>query len=218
MIINQLMIKSKNSFNKHSLIKSKSIALKSYHSPWLNNTLRDCINEKHWLDNLHLENPEFVTLYKRHRNLVSNEIKLAKMQFYKDKFNDNLNDAKSTWKVINKILKPNSRNQNEFQVENNGTKLNDSTEIANAFNDYFSSWVAPSLASQIPVDQLFAQKPKFLCLFWCWHHKSQELNIIYNINLPILSQFLPLPTNILWTFSFPNQPFEEGIFSTSSKL
>ena len=46
-------------------------------------------------------------------------------------------------------MKPNSKKQNDFQIEENGTKLSDSTEIANAFNDYFSS-VAPSLAAQIP--------------------------------------------------------------------
>ena len=46
-------------------------------------------------------------------------------------------------------MKPNSKKQNDFKIENNGTKLSDSTEIDNAFNDYFSS-VAPSLAAQIP--------------------------------------------------------------------
>ena len=81
---------------------------------------------------------------------MSNKIKQAKRQYYNDKFNNNLHDAKSTWKVIKKILKPNSKKQNDFQIENNGTKLSNSTEIANAFNDYISS-VAPSLAAQIPV-------------------------------------------------------------------
>ena len=70
------------------------------------------------------------------------------MQYYNDKFNNNLHDAKSTWKVINKILKPNSNRQNHFQIEENGTKLSVITEIANAFNDYFSA-VAKSLAAQI---------------------------------------------------------------------
>ena len=55
----------------------------------------------------------------------------------------------ATWKVIKQILKPNSKKQNDFQIEENGTKLSDSTEIANALNEYFSS-VAPSLAAQIP--------------------------------------------------------------------
>ena len=45
------------------------------------------------------------------------------MRYYNDKFNDNLHDAKSTWKVIDKILKSNSKKQNDFQIENNGTKL-----------------------------------------------------------------------------------------------
>ena len=71
------------------------------------------------------------------------------MQYYNDKFNNNLHDSKSIWKVINEILKPNSTKQNDFQIEENGIKLSDSTEIANAFNDYFSS-VAPSFAAQIP--------------------------------------------------------------------
>ena len=71
------------------------------------------------------------------------------MQYYNDKFNNNLHDAKSTWKVINKILKPNSKKHNDFQIENNGTKLSDITEISNSFYDYFLS-VAPSLAAQIP--------------------------------------------------------------------
>ena len=71
------------------------------------------------------------------------------MQYYSDKFNNNFHNSKSTWKVINKILKPNYKKQNDFQIEENGTKLSDSTEIANAFNDYFST-DAPSLAAQIP--------------------------------------------------------------------
>ena len=53
------------------------------------------------------------------------------MQYYNGTFNNNLHDSKSTWKVIKKILKPNSKKQNDFQIEENGTKLSDSTENAN---------------------------------------------------------------------------------------
>ena len=35
-------------------------------------------------------NSDFVPLYKQQRNLVSNKIKQAKMQYYNDKFNNNL--------------------------------------------------------------------------------------------------------------------------------
>ena len=51
-----------NSFNKNCPIKSQCIALKSYYSPWLNNTLRESIREKHRLHNLCQENPEIVPL------------------------------------------------------------------------------------------------------------------------------------------------------------
>ena len=82
--------------------------------PWLNNTLRDSIKEKQRLHNLCQEQPDFFGLYKQQRNLVSNKMKQAKMQYYNDKFNSNLHDAESTWKIINKILKPNSKKQNDF--------------------------------------------------------------------------------------------------------
>ena len=78
------------------------------------------------------------------------------MQYYNDKFNNNLNDSKSTWKVINKILKPNSKKQNDFKIEENGTKLSDSTEIDNAFNYYFSS-VAHHLL--LPKSQMLGLTP-----------------------------------------------------------
>ena len=55
------------------------------------------------------------------------------MQLSNEKFNDNLHDAKSTWKVISKISKPNSKRQNNFQIKKNGTKLNYSTEIASRY-------------------------------------------------------------------------------------
>ena len=66
-----------NSFNKNCPIKSQCIALKSYYSPWLNNTLRESIREKHRLHNLSQENPEFVPLYKQ-RNLVSNKTSMPR--------------------------------------------------------------------------------------------------------------------------------------------
>ena len=202
-------------------------ALKSYCSPWLNNTLRDSIKEKHRLYNLCQENPDFVPLYKQQRNLVSNKIKQAKMQYYNDKFNNNLHDAKSTWKVINKILKPNSKRQNDFQIEENGTKLSDSTEIANAFNDYLLA-VAPSLAAQISnvgIDPLsyLSRNPHSFVYF---EVDSAE------IKKQILS-FKSKPSNIKSIPSFAykfiadvlspvlakliNQSFEEGIFPSCLK-
>ena len=126
-----------------------------------------------------------------------------------------LHDAKCTWKIINKILKTNSN------------KLSDSTEIANAFIDYYSS-VAPSLAAQIPdvgIDPI-----SYLCRnphpFVYFEVDSAEFK------KQILS-FKSKPSNIKSIPSFAykciadvlspvlakltNQTFEEGIFTTCLK-
>ena len=120
----------------------------------------------------------------------------------------NIHDAKSTWKVINKILKPNSKRRNDFQIEENGTKLGDSTEIANAFNDYFS-FIAPSLAAEIPDVGISACG--FLGFYPETHiplftlkltlQKSRNKSYHLNLNLLTLSLFLPLPINALLMFS-----------------
>ena len=149
------------------------------------------------------------------------------MQYYNDKFNNNLHDAKSTWKVINKILKPNSKRQNDFQIEENGTKLSDSTEIANAFNDYFSS-VAPNLAAEIPdvgIDPLsyLSRNPHSFVYFEVDYtevkkqvlsFKSKPSNIksipsfAYKFIVDVLS---PVLAKLI------NQSFEEGIIPSCLK-
>ena len=127
------------------------------------------------------------------------------MQYYNDKFNNNIHDAKSTWKVINKILKPNSKRQNDFQIEENGTKLSDSTEIANAFNDYFSS-VAPNLAAEIPdvgIDPLsyLSRNPHSFVYFEVDYTEVKKQSYHLNLNLLTLSPFPPLLINSLLMLS-----------------
>ena len=127
------------------------------------------------------------------------------MQYYNDKFNNNIHDAKSTWKVINKILKPNSKRQNDFQIEENGTKLRDSTEIANAFNNYFSS-VAPNLAAEIPdvgIDPLSYLSRNHIPSFTLklTIQKSRNKSYHLNLNLLTLSPFPHLLINSLLMLS-----------------
>ena len=141
------------------------------------------------------------------------------MQYYNDKFNNNLHDAKSTWKVINKILKPNSKKQNDFQIEENGTNLSDSTEIANAFNDYFSA-VAPSLVAQIPdigidphsfvyFEVNSAEKKKQILSFKYIPSNIKSIpSFAYKCIADVLSLVLA---------KLINQSFEEGIFPSCLK-
>ena len=124
-------------------------------------------------------------------------------------------------------MKPNSKKQKDFQNENNCTKLCDSTEIANAINDYFSS-VAPSLASQIPdvgidLQSYLSRNPHSFVYFefnsaevkkQILSFKSKPSNIksipsfAYKCIVDILSPVLAKLTN---------QSFEEGIFPSCLK-
>ena len=155
-------------------------------------------------------------IHKQQRNLVPNKIKQAKMQYYKDKFNNNLHDVKSTWNVINKILKPSSKRQNDFQIKNDDTKLRDSTEIANAFNDYFSS-VAPSLAAQIPdvgIDPIsyLSRNPNSFVYFDVDTAEVKKQILSFKIVNSLIENFLsPVLSKLI------NQSFEKGISPTCLK-
>ena len=138
-----------NTYNSCCPIKTKKITAKKYSTPWLTNALKACTREKHRLYKLSLENSEFIPRYKRYKNTLVNSIRLAKANYYQNKFDRCINDSKSTWKVINKILKPNSKKKDNFSIEIDGEMNSNPEQIAEEFNKHFSS-VAPKLAEKIP--------------------------------------------------------------------
>ena len=150
------------------------------------------------------------------------------MQYCNDKFNKNLHDAKFNWKVINKILKPNAKKQNDFQIENNGTKLSGSTKIVNAFNNYFSS-VAPSLAAQIPdvgIDPLgyLSRDPHSFVYFEVDSAEVKKQILSFNSkpsNIKSIPSFAyKCIANVLSPVlaKLTNQSFEESLFPFCSRL
>ena len=50
--------------------------------------------------------------YKNFRNVVNNQIRMAKKKYYKKIFNENKNNLKQTWSVINKVLSKKEKKQN----------------------------------------------------------------------------------------------------------
>jgi len=106
------------------------------------------VREKHRLYRLSLNYPEFAVVYRDYRNSLCAKISKAKSLYYRTKFGNSSRDIKSTWKLINKILKPNFDSP-DLKLEDGDNFITGSEEIANTFNDYFSS-VATDLASRIP--------------------------------------------------------------------
>lgn len=77
------------------------------------------------------------------RNKVVNELRKAKAKFFMDIIKDGKGNSKLMWSNINKLTKKdNKQNQgNGHELKMNGILNNDPSEIASAFNTYFTASV-----------------------------------------------------------------------------
>ena len=130
-------------------IKKKNVSIKRYKSPWMTNSLLNRITDKHRLYRLSKTNQDYINVYKNYRNILGADIKHKKNSYFLNKFANCDNNTKSTWKLINKILKPNDDKKN-IKLLNNNYLTTEPSEIADLFNDHFSA-IAHDLASKISV-------------------------------------------------------------------
>lgn len=87
---------------------------------------------------------------KTYKRILKNNILLAKQNFYQQEFIKYKNDIKQTWITLNLILNSRKKDKNLPDFFNiNGKKVENSLDIANAFNTFFAN-LGPSLASKIP--------------------------------------------------------------------
>ena len=87
--------------------------------------------------------------FKRLRNKVNSNIKIAKESYHKQSFTEHKNDSRRTWQTINELT---SRKSNTCSIKElivNGVSINKTTNLANVFNEHFST-IGPKLANEIP--------------------------------------------------------------------
>ena len=77
--------------------------------------------------------------FKRALNTVNNEIKIRKSNYYKEACFTHKKDPSKLWSAINEVCsrKPKSTNVKNLEIDNQ--KLTNSTAMAEAFNEYFST-------------------------------------------------------------------------------
>ena len=94
---------------------------------------------KYILYRKYLKNPFRLSdfFYKQYRNRTNNMLRDAKRKYYDAKFKDALNNARTTWKVINEILNKNKDKVVIDEIEFEGKSIKNKTEICNLFNDLF---------------------------------------------------------------------------------
>ena len=86
--------------------------------------------------------------FKKCRNLVNNETKKAKELYYKRALHENEGNSHQTWRIINELTSSKTNNCCIKEIKSNGNSIYSPPELADAFNDPFSS-TGPKLASQI---------------------------------------------------------------------
>ena len=149
-------------YNLHCPIKTKFISPKDIEKPWINIQLKNDMKKRQAYFRLFKRNLISTREYNSFRNFVTFSIRAAKKEYYKKLFADLKSDTKKTWNLINNILQSNRKRKVcdlKTVVFNNQTYSSDS-EIAEAFNEHFSS-VGNNIDASIPSDNL-SSNPSFL--------------------------------------------------------
>jgi len=115
--------------------------------PWITtNIIKDCkIRDKlykRWYNDRTSAVKE--DTYKKFRNLVTKRIKIAKNNYYKQKFDAYNGDPRMTWKIINEILKRKDRDSDPI---NKYFNKKSGSEIVNDFAESFNSEIKNILHS-----------------------------------------------------------------------
>ena len=97
----------KDTFNnvaeRHAPLQTKRVRVSK--SPWITPELKQCMHQR---DVLKIKasrsnDPDDWTVFKRSRNLVNSEIKNAKALYYANASQENKNNLKKTWNIINEL-------------------------------------------------------------------------------------------------------------------
>ncbi len=78
--------------------------------------------------------------YRNYRNLYNTLLRKSKNLFYHNKLQENAKNPKKNWETLNEIIGKKSCNKKISEINNdNGLTLTNDIEIAERFNDFFSS-------------------------------------------------------------------------------
>ena len=122
-------------------------------NPWMSSALLTSLKKKNKLfvkcKGKHKTSIEYINFVK-YCNMYNKIIKAAKNLYYQTQFNENKNDIKKTWEIINSLLNKNkcANLPSEFIIDE--VKTTGKDVICNKFCDFFSN-IGPDLANKIPL-------------------------------------------------------------------
>lgn len=139
-------------YNRCFPIRVRILSIKYLLKPWITQDIRRRAKFKHYLFKQYKLNNVTFEAYNQYKNNLSNIVRLAKISYYKVKFQNCNRDIKKTWKTINKILSKSSHSKSNAitLLNDNGDEVNDPHVVSNIFCNYFST-IADRLDDNIPL-------------------------------------------------------------------
>ena len=128
-------------YNATCPIKTKTLSQNNQYKPWISAEILAEIKKKQNLFNLLKTRKISPRYFNSFKNKVTDLIKYARKDYYKNLFISIKNDTKRTWKIINNIIKPNRKyNSNIIKTILFNNRIYDEPEkIASLFNTHFST-------------------------------------------------------------------------------
>ena len=149
---NQMWLQWKCSFlsivNKHAPLRTMRVRTRS--SPWITSELKKRMHDRDILKIKASKSNDSNdwSLFKKQRNIVNSEIRLAKQAYYQNSFNKHTGDSKKTWQTINELTSRKSGKKSVTSLKVNGVSITNPTVLSNQFNNHFAT-IGPELASNI---------------------------------------------------------------------
>ena len=129
--------------------------IKSKFKPWITSAIRNSMKrrDKFYKKFIKAKNAdikiEYEKLYKDLRNRIVQLCRVSKKTYFQNYFTNNASNIKNTWKGINQIINVNKKgNKSPSSLIVNNKLISDPSEVANKFNEYFST-IAEKLQSKI---------------------------------------------------------------------
>lgn len=136
-------------YNKCFPVKTKYVSTKRLRNAWLTTGLLNSIKQKCKLFKMYKLGTISHDTFKQYRNILTQVLRSAKTNYYRQIFVNFKNNTKKIWQTINE-LKGNTRNRNTTNTlfyEN--TLLKHPSDISKALNNYFSR-IASDLDNNLP--------------------------------------------------------------------
>ena len=149
---NEMWLKWKTLFlevsDVHAPLRSKRV--RGFKNPWITTELKKMMHLRDRLKIKAIRSDDAIDWnnFKRSRNNVNNAIKIAKKSYYSKSFTACDGNSRKTWEIINEVTGRKSEKAIINELEFEGKKLTDPTEIAEGFNKFFAE-IGPKLSENI---------------------------------------------------------------------